>query len=105
MPRLLFKPLARIGSQSIIADLARDIFNQRAPRSVVDNKLKVIMNWTVFRIRRRGDLMKAAELKAGLINKQKYMVAQLDQGTTKGCTLPPTITTHTRGIRSGPRLL
>eukprot|EP00090_Calanus_glacialis_P015045 TRINITY_DN23918_c0_g1_i1.p1 TRINITY_DN23918_c0_g1~~TRINITY_DN23918_c0_g1_i1.p1 ORF type:complete len:1623 (-),score=602.12 TRINITY_DN23918_c0_g1_i1:147-4463(-) len=50
------------GCQSIIADLARDILNQRD-----------------HRIRRRGDLTKAAEVKAGLVNKQKYMVAQLDQ--------------------------
>jgi len=50
------------GCQSIITDLARDILNQRD-----------------HRIRRRGDLVKAGQVKAGLVNKQEYMVAQLDQ--------------------------
>jgi len=50
------------GCQSIIIDLARDILNQRD-----------------HRIRRREDLVKAGHVKAGLVNKQQYMVAQLDQ--------------------------
>jgi len=50
------------GCQSVINDLARDILNQRD-----------------HRIRRRVDLTKASEVKAGLVTKQTYMVAQLEQ--------------------------
>ena len=39
----------------------------------------VISKLSCFRIRRRGDLMKAAEVKPGFVNYQKYMVAQLNQ--------------------------
>jgi len=50
------------GCQSVIDDLAKDILNQRD-----------------HRIRRRSDLIKAANVRTGLMNKQSYMVAQLEQ--------------------------
>jgi len=50
------------GCQSIIKDLARDILNQRD-----------------HRIQRRKDLIKIEEVRTGLMNKQSYMNAQLEQ--------------------------
>jgi len=50
------------GCQTVISDLAKDIINQRD-----------------HRVRRKSELQQAARVKAGLVNKQQYIVKQLDQ--------------------------